>query len=433
MKSPRFAGRLVAECLGVVVLIALGPLAAHGQVTLKFWQPDTRADWVKARDIVIKDFEEKNPGIKVENTTVDWGQLFPKLQAAVAANAAPDIYFLNPPSNVYGAAAQKLIVPVTDVVKAVGADRWPTSMVDPLTVDGQVYGMPMNTFPHVVWYRKDLFAQAGLQPPTTLDNLLKAAQTLNKPPATYGIALYNNQADPHVFVEICAAFGCQVVDAKGNVVIDTPQTAQAIEYYKQLWKTTTPDAISKTNLDQRLVFAAGGAAIMMTQISLVTNLTSGQSKVSLDQAAVVEVPNQAKVRPTTVNEIQALTIPRGAKHPAEARRFLEFWFSPEEYMKYISNTVPGHLPTMKHATAAGSPYWELPRIKPMAGLFRVASESALQNGFYLGMYPVPNTCEPKVYAAGIYTQMVSHAVVDNWGGAQTAAWAQTEIKRLCAR
>jgi multiple sugar transport system substrate-binding protein len=236
-----------------------------------------------------------------------------------------------------------------------------------------------------------------------------------------------------VFVEICAAFGCQVVDAKGNVVIDSPQTAQAIEYYKQLWKTTTPDAISKTNLDQRLVFAAGGAAIMMTQISLVTNLTSGQSKVSLDQAAVVEVPNQAKTRPTTVNEIQALTIPRGAKHPAEARRFLEFWFSPDEYMKYISNTVPGHLPTMKHATAATSPYWELPRIKPMASLFRVASESAFQNGFYLGMHPVPNTCEPKVYAAGIYTQMVSHAVIDNWGGAQTAAWAQTEIKRLCAR
>jgi hypothetical protein len=32
-----------------------------------------------------------------------------------------------------------------------------------------------------------------------------------------------------------------------------------------------------------------------------------------------------------------------------------------------------------------------------------------------------------------YIQMVSHAIIDNWGGAQTAAWAQAEIERLCTR
>jgi ABC-type glycerol-3-phosphate transport system substrate-binding protein len=77
------AAGLAALTLAASAAIA-APVAAQDPVTIQFWQPDTREDWIAARDQVIADFEAANPDINVEVTPIDWGQLLPKLQSAVA-------------------------------------------------------------------------------------------------------------------------------------------------------------------------------------------------------------------------------------------------------------------------------------------------------------------------------------------------------------
>jgi hypothetical protein len=39
---------------------------------------------------------------------------------------------------------------------------------------GRPYGVPSQTTPELLFYRKDLFATAGLEPPDTTDNLIDA-------------------------------------------------------------------------------------------------------------------------------------------------------------------------------------------------------------------------------------------------------------------
>ena len=49
----------------------------------------------------------------------------------------------------------------------------------PSSKDGQIWGLPDWALHQEVWYRKDLFEQAGLKVPRSWDELLQAAKTLN--------------------------------------------------------------------------------------------------------------------------------------------------------------------------------------------------------------------------------------------------------------
>jgi multiple sugar transport system substrate-binding protein len=428
-------GRMIVAGLLALVLLLSGYeswSAAAGKVVLKFWDPDTREAWVQARNGVMKDFQASHPDISFDLTTTDWDQLLPKLQAVVAANTAPDLYYLDSPTPTYGAASQSLIEPMTDTIKRVGIENWPAGMIKAVTINGQIWGFPLYTYPNVVWYRKDLFQQAGLKPPTTLDDLLKAAETLNKPPRQYGIALYNDQDDPTIIAEICAAFGCSLFNDNGNITINSPQTVRALAFLKKLWQTGSPDGISKADLDARLVFVSGGAAIMMTTVSMSNELTKAGTKVSLAQVGAVPVPRSGNV-PSNIALFATMVIPRGAPHAAEARQFLEFWATPDEIIKFGETTVIGHIPVLKSVYGTTSPYWKSPRIAPVAEFIRAGIQGAATNGFITGMYPKPNDCGPKVMAAGTYTQMTSHLVVDGWSPDKVASWAQDQIKSLCGK
>lgn len=424
----RSAAILAAMLVAGTSLLWAAPVGAQDPVTIQFWQPDTREDWIAARDSVIADFEAANPDIRVEVTPIDWGQLLPKLQSAVASNTAPDVFFLNPPSNVFAAQQAGLLQPVTDVVNALPEGTFEQSLVDNLTFQDEVWALPFATFPHVIWYRMDLFDEAGLAAPSSWADILHAAEVLNDPPDRFGLALYADQPDPHVFVEVLASHGASLLDEDGNIAINSPETAEAVELWKQLWQYTQPDAISKGNLEQRQVFAAGGAAIIPTQISMVTNLTSSDSLVDPEQVAVAPVPNEAGTRPAIINDVLSLTVPSNAPHPDEAKRFLEFWFSPENYLGYISRTVPGHLPTETAAGADDSTYWQQSRIAPVQDLLKTGVESLALGSFF---YPGLNECEPRAHAAGLFTEMSAHAVVDGWSGEQVAQWAAEQAANIC--
>ena len=64
------------------------------EVTLSFysWWADAEQDMGKA---LIADFEAQNPGIKIEPTFIDVDDYLSKLNALVAADTMPDVYYMN--------------------------------------------------------------------------------------------------------------------------------------------------------------------------------------------------------------------------------------------------------------------------------------------------------------------------------------------------
>ena len=79
---------MALACAALLFGSALG-LSAADKVEVKFWDPDTRDTWVNARNLVMKDYQAKNPNVEFSFTTTDWNQLMPKLMASVASGSTP--------------------------------------------------------------------------------------------------------------------------------------------------------------------------------------------------------------------------------------------------------------------------------------------------------------------------------------------------------
>nr|WP_235971068.1 extracellular solute-binding protein [Palleronia pontilimi] len=144
---------------------------------------------------------------------------------------------------------------------------------------GRAYGVPAQTTPELLFYRRDLFADAGLEPPRTTDDLLVAAKTLHQPHrGRYGIAwnAARGTALGHTVLMAMADFGQPVLDlpriaggfdaahlARGGYrpTIDTEAGLQAAEFLLELLNYSPPDILSMSWYERVRPYAAGKAAM----------------------------------------------------------------------------------------------------------------------------------------------------------------------------
>lgn len=144
---------------------------------------------------------------------------------------------------------------------------------------GRAYGVPAQTTPELLFYRRDIFARAGLEPPATTDSLLDAASTLHNPrKGFYGIAwnAARGTALGHTVLMTMADFGQPVLDlpkvaggfdtdhlARRNyqATIDTPAGLQAAEFLMELLNYSPPDILSMSWYERVRPYAEGKVAM----------------------------------------------------------------------------------------------------------------------------------------------------------------------------
>lgn len=144
---------------------------------------------------------------------------------------------------------------------------------------GRPYGVPAQTTPELLFYRRDLFAEVGLEPPATTDQLLRAASVLHDPQrGRYGVAwnAARGTALGHTVLMTLADFGQPVVnlprvaggydtdllaDREYRATIDTPAGFQAAEYLMELLNYSPPDILSMSWYERVRPYAAGKVAM----------------------------------------------------------------------------------------------------------------------------------------------------------------------------
>ncbi|MBR2656942.1 MAG: extracellular solute-binding protein [Loktanella sp.] len=144
---------------------------------------------------------------------------------------------------------------------------------------GRAYGVPSQTTPELLFYRKDLFAEAGLEPPDTTDKLIDAARHFHKPQrGRYGIAwnAARGTALGHQFLMTCADFGQPIINldpiaggfaadtaTRRDIVptIDTPLAREACAYLMELLEYSPPDILSMSWYERVRPYAAGKIAM----------------------------------------------------------------------------------------------------------------------------------------------------------------------------
>lgn len=217
----------------LLLLIMLLPAALVGaEIELTFWN-----FWDPKFILpVIKQFEQDNPGVKIINEQVSWGNGLDKIVVSMANGRAPDICELG--STWMGKfMAEGALLDVSDKFCDLKHDYL---MWAPATMDGRLYGMPWLAGTRVMFYNRELFKNAGLDPehaPATWDELLTAARLIHNPEkGLYGFGM--NAGEGHILYKKFMPFVWgnhgRIIDENGNFVFDSPQTREALDFYLKL-------------------------------------------------------------------------------------------------------------------------------------------------------------------------------------------------------
>lgn len=243
--------------------------AAGGSIT--FWTAEDNAERVAATQAIVDEFTAAS-GISVEVVAIAEDQLQAQITAASAAGTLPDVYGALSLGFVHSLAAADLAdsAAAQAVVDALGADTFSPRSLELVTVEGQLVGVPSDSWTQMLVYRKDLFEQAGLAAPTSLDAILAGAIALNKD-GMAGIVAATGPADSftqQTFEDFALAHGCQLTDDAGNVTLDSEPCQAAFAYYTDLITKGSVPGVQDADTTRAAYFAGDAAMIVWSSFLL---------------------------------------------------------------------------------------------------------------------------------------------------------------------
>lgn len=157
----------LARALGSALLVILAACTAPQSTALELWAAGREGEVVAE---LIPEFEALHPGIHVHVQQIPWRGAHEKLLTAVVGGSTPDVAPLGntwiPEFAMIGALdALDPSVSRSSIVKP--ADYF-SGLWDTNVYDGTLYGVPWYGDTRLLFYRKDLLAQAGFaRPPAT--------------------------------------------------------------------------------------------------------------------------------------------------------------------------------------------------------------------------------------------------------------------------
>ena len=232
--------KLKSFILAGAATAALLPGAASADVEIEYWQYffDAR---VEAMEQLIASFEEENPDITVTMTHFPYADYRTKVAAAIPAGEGPDVVQL-----FYGwlndYIEASLIQPLpTDTFDPAVIDAEFFPMVGAMKKDGQYYALPTAVRSLALFYNERILEDAGVEPPTTLEELVEVAKATTERDGAgnitqVGFTTGMTAQDHHWFREVLIRqFGGEpYLDDYRTVNYDTEAGRAALDYYTGL-------------------------------------------------------------------------------------------------------------------------------------------------------------------------------------------------------
>ncbi len=221
----------------VVTQVVTATPAPAGPVTITFWHgynADTETPFLEGT--IIPAFQATHPNIIVQSVNIPYDQFHQKLITAIAGGTAPDLARLDiiwvPEFGDMGALANLgQDMPDFNTLKD-------TVFPGPLStnfINGNYYGLPLDTNTRVLFYNKDVFTKAGIaSAPTTMDEFnADCAKIVALGPDTYCFAdggTYGWAVDPWIW-----SFGGAMTNAdytKATGFLNGADTVAAYQFMK---------------------------------------------------------------------------------------------------------------------------------------------------------------------------------------------------------
>ncbi|WGT47385.1 ABC transporter substrate-binding protein [Tessaracoccus lacteus] len=226
--------------------------ADGGEVTLQMVESLTNPTRTELLKTMLADFEEANPGIKVQLVSPPTEQADQKIQQMLQSGSGVDVLevrdlTVGPFSNngwLYDMAG--------DLESWDGYENL-TDQAKSFTIDseGKGYFVPYGFYGLSLFYRTDLVKEAGFDgAPKTWDELVEQATAIQDPAQNrYGYAFRGGANSIGQVMSILEAYNADNLDAEnaykvtsGDSIFSTPESQTAIDKYIELFKTGSPES-----------------------------------------------------------------------------------------------------------------------------------------------------------------------------------------------
>jgi len=436
-----------AVLIGLLLAVGVGAYAANKTV-VEFWTTDNEPDRVAAYEAVAARFMADNPGIEVKIVPVDEASVSQRISTARAANQLPDIVRMGI-ERVASFSADGILDEnaAEAVINSIGKTDFragPLNMViDPAT--GKYAAVPYDGWIQAIWYRADLFKEAGLTPPVSWADINAAADKL---PGTGGLLYALTLAtDPgqnygqQVFEQVAMSNDAWPFDKDGNVTMDTPEMIAALRFYTDLQRAAVPGP--QYWRGAREAYELGQAGMLFYSTYIMDDLVegSGMEAGGKVQIPIEDLPGKTGFAPKMVGpngsasygQLVTLGIMEGAD-PA-AQKVVEYFLTGQNYQDILALAPFGKVPVLKSAVDG----WK--KLSPYFAHYSNETLDQIANGFETmqrwlfrpGYGATERAVIGDIEGRKLIPQVISNIALEGIMTPETgAAWLQEQVEAMLA-
>ncbi|MFA6448880.1 MAG: ABC transporter substrate-binding protein [bacterium] len=214
-----------------------------GVIELQFWGGWTGPDG-KAMEQIVKSFNEKNKDVKVTLTTFQWDPLFNKFLMSMRAGNAPDVIAMHQ-TDIPQYAAMNVLEPMDEAIAKAGLkpEDFDAGAWEGFKYKGKMLALPLDIHMFAMYYNKDMFKKAGLdpeKPPVDGASLIEAAKklTITGPDgkvSQYGVGVpATHQHAYRYWYSLLYQDGGQFMSPKGKAAFNSKQGVEAYQFLYNL-------------------------------------------------------------------------------------------------------------------------------------------------------------------------------------------------------
>jgi multiple sugar transport system substrate-binding protein len=379
-----------AGVAGLIVFMWLVAGCAPGDKaqTITFWAMGREGETVRR---LLAEFEHENPGIRVDLQTLPWTGAHQKLLTAFAGGSTPDVCQLG---NTWIAELTTLgaLMPLESMIEASGVVKpqdyfpgiWETNRVD-----GRLYGVPWYVDTRLLFYRRDLLAQAGFDHPprdwAEWSRQLAAIKAMVGP-ERYAVLLPLNEFEQ--LLSLGLQQGEPLLRAGGRYGnFESPGFKKALRFYVDMFRLGWAPLKANTQISN--VWAEFGRGFYSFYLSGPWNIAEFKARMPADrQDAWTTAPLPGPDGPgASLAGGSSLVIFEASSHKRAAWQLIEYLSRPDVQHRFylLVGDMPPRRTTWDNGNLAEDPYArafreQLERVKPTPNVpewERIATQLAL--------------------------------------------------------
>ena len=317
-------------------------VAEYGQNTKQWW-----ADFQN-------EFNASHDDIDLTVEVVSWNDISTVVTTRITGNAAPDILNID----LFAAYQDEgLLLPAKDYVSDETYAKLYPAFLDQSVVDGTVWAIPDLASARAMYYNKDILDAAGVEVPTTWDELKAACEAIKAYDSSiypWGIDMTTDEGQA-AFAYYIWNNGSDFTDADGNWILNDPKNVEAIEFAIGLVNDgyTNSDPANETRYNLQDLFGAGKLAMVIGPNSIPTYIadnyekaeTPEEEQINYNFAAIPTNGGNASVSAGVMDRFMCFDNDHSDEKLEAIKTFFDFFYEDERYSEWV--LMEGFLPATK--------------------------------------------------------------------------------------